>query len=127
VSDYVRTIAKARSASICREDHGILTVFIDFDYGGAGQGIPGFALDGWDEERKRRVGDSRSIEFIAALMEAFGVETFEDIPGRTVYVLHNKGESGLGGGYIVGIEPLPTERGERVIFADVWARDEVAA
>lgn len=124
MSDYERIIAKARSAYIGREDHGILTVFIDLDYGGSGQGIPLYGLDQWDEEQKRRVGDARSIEFIAALMSAFGVNRFDSIVGRTVYALHNPGDSY---GYIVGLEPLPTEKGERIIFADIWTRDEVAA
>lgn len=124
---YDRTIGKATRASICREDHGILTVDISFDYGSAGQGIPGFALDGWDKDEERRVGDKRSIEFIAAIMDAFGVDRWEDIKGRTVHVLHEKGKSGFGGGLIVGIEPLPTERGTRVIFADVFAEETATA
>lgn len=125
--EYDRTIAKCTSASIYREDHGILTVSIQFDFGGSGQGIPGYALDSWDKEEKRRVGDKRSIEFIAALMDAFGVNHFDKIKGRTVYALHEKGKSGWGGGLIVGIEPLPTEPGERLIFADIFEREEVTA
>lgn len=124
---YDRTIAKARKASICREDHGILTVYLDFDYGSSGQGIPGYALDSWDREQERRVGDKRSIEFIAAIMDAFGVDAWEDIQGRTIHVLHNEGQGGFGGGLIVGLEPLPTEKGKRVIFADVFAEETVAA
>ena len=120
--EYDRTIGKATRASICREDHGILTVDLQFDYGSSGQGIPGYALDGWNREEERREGDKRSIEFIAALMEAFGVDRFEDIKGRTVMVLHEEGKSGFGGGLIVGLEPLPTEKGKRVIFTDVFAK-----
>lgn len=119
--DYDRTIGKVRKASIRREGHGVLTVYIDFDFGGAGQGIPGYALDSWDDELKRRVGDKRSIEFVAALMGALGVEAWEDIQGRTVHVLHEKGKSGWGGGPIVGLEPLPTEKGTRVLFSEVFS------
>lgn len=125
--EYDRKIGKATYASIRREDHGILTVDIQFDYGGSAQGIPGYALDGWDREQERRVGDKRSIEFIAALMDAFGVDRFEDITGRTVMVLHEEGRGGFGGGLIVGLEPLPTEKGKRVIFADVFAEETAAA
>ena len=123
MDEYERTIAKAESAWIGYEDHGILTVHVGMQLGkGSHQGIPGYALDQWNEDEQRRVGGPQSIEFIAALMAAFGVDRFDKIVGRTVFVLHALGESGYGGGLIKGIEPLPTEKGERVIFADVWEK-----
>lgn len=127
MTEYDKTVAKATSASICREDHGILTVSITFDYGGAGQGIPLYALDGYDKESETRRGSAKSIEFIAALMDAFGVDAFEKIVGRTVYALHEKdekGQSGFGRGYIVGIDPLPTEPGKRLIFSEIMTGED---
>jgi len=116
---YEKTLAKVRAAWIGREDHGILTIGIDFDYGSSGQGLPGVALDAWDSDKKRRVGDARSIDYINAILDAFGVDRFDKIQGRTIYALRDPGWNGL----IRGLEPLPTEKGARIILSDIW-RDE---
>jgi hypothetical protein len=120
---YTRTIAKAGKPRISREDHGILTVFLDLDYGGSVQGIPLYALDFWDKDEERRAGHKASIEFIMALMDAFGVDDFSKIEGKSIFALHDApNEGGYGLGYIKGLEPLPTEKGRAFVFEDIFPK-----
>lgn len=122
---YSRTLAKAGKPRISREDHGILTVFLDLDYGGSAQGIPLYALDFWDREQEKRAGHKASIEFIMALMDAFGVNDFSKIEGRTIFALHEMPNGGgYDLGYVQGLAPLPTEKGKAFLFTDVFPRGE---
>jgi len=115
---FSRTIAKATSVSLFREDHGILTLSVGFDYGDKGaQGLGLVSLDVRDPVAERRVGVEWAIEYITSVMEAFGVDALEKIKGRTVYVLHREEDP-----YIAGLEPLPTERGTRVVFSEMFDR-----
>lgn len=122
-------IAKAKSTMLGVEDHGILTCFVHMDMGGSGQGAGGYSLDGnikhtifrgkYDAGEGAdwgRVGLSYGMEFVRRMILAFGVDNWEDIPGRTVFVLRDKG---AGFGTIKGIRPLPTEGGKEFIFEDL--------
>lgn len=115
---FSRTIAKATSVSLFREDHGILTLSVGFDYGDKGaQGLGLVSLDYRDSETNRHVGTEWAIEYITSVMEAFSVDALEKIKGRTVYVLHREDDR-----YIAGLEPLPTERGTRIVFGELFDR-----
>jgi hypothetical protein len=61
------------------------------------------------------------MEFVARLMRACGVSSWEKLVGRTIFVLQDlpEGASSLGTSSVVGIENLPTEPGERFVFADL--------
>jgi hypothetical protein len=120
-------IAKAESTMLGVEDHGILTCMIHMKVGGGGQGAGGYAFDGPvkgtsledkydDGTYSRRVGSAFGMEFIRRLLLAFGVDEWEQIPGRTVFVLRNKGDSW---GPIKGFRPLPTENGYEFVFSDL--------
>jgi hypothetical protein len=115
-----REIAKVRTAVLGWEDHGILAVAVDFDFGGSGQGIGGYALDEpvHDEHGKfvKRVGTAYGMEFVARVMRACGVDEWSKVVGRTVFAIRD----GDGwGAKIVGIAPLPTEPGEPFLFDDL--------
>lgn len=77
-------IAKIKRARLGYEDHGILTCYLDLDYGGAGQSAGGFALDEFDPETKRRVGTAFGAEFIIRLLRAVGVKEWSQLEGRTI-------------------------------------------
>jgi hypothetical protein len=118
-------IAKAKKAWLGVEDHGILSVNVDFDYGGSMQGTGHYSLDTHIKHtslgskypvQDKRVGTQWGMEFIRRLLLAMGVDWWSDIPGRTVYVLRD--EDGFGG-MIRGIRPLPTEPGVEFIFDDL--------
>jgi hypothetical protein len=112
-------IAKIRRADIGVEDHGILTVFLDFDYGGSGQGLPGYALDepvrDENDQSLGRFGTAYGMEFVKRVMAAAGVDRWSEVEGRTVLVLREEGYHGQ----IVGFKPLPTERGKEFIVAEM--------
>ena len=108
MSDFEQKIAKVRRAYIGFEDHGFLTVTLDFDYGGAGQGLGSRAF-GLDSEKpadrdKWRDGHAMGMDCIRRLLLACGVESWDRIVGRTVLVTANWTE-------ITRIDPLPTETG----------------
>ena len=113
----VRQIAKAERLFLGYEDHGILTCYVMFDGGGWGQASPGYGFDEYDEETKKRVViSSFGLAFIARLLQAFGVDEWNKIKGRTIFVLRHATDPF---GPIVGLHPLPTEKGERFVFNEL--------
>lgn len=113
-------IAKIRRARICWEGHGILTCMVDLDYGSSAQGCGGYSLDEPQHDDEGhftgRVGTAYGMEWIARLMRAAGVDSFEKVEGRTVLVVRD------GDGYnarVIGLKPLPMEPGEAFIFNDL--------
>lgn len=113
----VEKVAKIKTTMLGYEDHGILTVWLDLDYGDSGQGAGGYGLDEYDKERKERVGHKAAGEFIAGVLRACGVQSWEKVAGRTVYALC---DTDGWGGKVVGLRPLPTEPGKEFLFADAF-------
>lgn len=99
---FTREIAKIERTHLGFEDHGILTGILRVNYGGAAQGIGGYTIT-------NVAGD-----YIARTLKACGVQTWEELRGRTIYILTDPNRR------IVGIENLPTEPGEQFLFSDVF-------
>jgi hypothetical protein len=99
-----RALAKIERTFLGFEDHGILTGFVHVTYGGSAQGVGGYDL---------RTG-SAAAEFVTRMLKACGVFSWEQLAGRTIYVLTDET------GRVVGVENLPTERGERFLFTDIY-------
>lgn len=55
------------------------------------------------------------MQFVKHLLEAAGAESWEQLVGKTVFVIRQGGEWGRA----IGIENLPTERGRRFIFEEL--------
>lgn len=104
-TEYTREIAKIERTHLGLEDHGILTGMLHVTYGGSAQGVGGYDL---------RTGSAAAV-FIERTLRACGVRTWEALKGRTIYVLTDESRR------VVGIENLPTEPGERFLFADIYA------
>jgi hypothetical protein len=116
---YHREIGKVTDTELGWESHGILTVYLRMDYGHSGQSIGGYCLDKpihEDGAFKGRIGSAYGMEFVRRLIKACGVEKWEDVKGRTVFVLR---ESDRLNAKVLGVENLPTERGERFLFSDL--------
>lgn len=96
-------LAKVERAELVIEDHGFLTVELILDYGGSAQGVPGYILTG-----------PKGGKFLMALLNAFAVSLFSDIKGRHIMAI-------IENGMVVGLEPLPMEKGRKVIFDDVFS------
>lgn len=120
-----KDVAKITNTMLGYEDHGILSCMLTVDYGGAGQGVGGYSLDtpikGRDDKFLRREGTAFGMEFVARVIEACGVKSWEQIKGRTIYVLQDLPEDAptWGTSKVIGIENLPTEPGRQFIFQDL--------
>lgn len=112
-----REIAKIRSASLGFEDHGVLTTMIQLDYGCLSQTIGTYCLSSVDEPDKPAVAIPRAMDFIIRVLRACGVDRWEQLPGRTIFTLWSGDHMPLNT-MPVGIENLPTEKGERFLFAE---------
>lgn len=117
---YVRAIGKIRETFLGFQDHGILTAWLTIEDGLYTQGTP--AMMGFEEPKpgmdykdpKNRQGSAFGMEFVRRIIKAVGVEKWEDLMGRTIVILRDTSDRN-----IMGIENLPTERGERVMFGEV--------
>jgi hypothetical protein len=114
---YIEEIAKIERTTLGYEDHGIFTCMLHLNFGGGGQGAGGYSLDGSVERDGERVrcGTAFGMEWVIRAMRAAGVREWSEVTGRTVLVLREPEDRRL----IAGIKPLPTERGEPFIFADL--------
>jgi hypothetical protein len=111
-----KKIAKITSTSLGMEDHGILTAYLELDYGGTGQSTGGYGFDNPDKGSLRgRRGTAFGMEFVARIMWACGVSEWEKLKGRTILALFEDNNFWR----VIGIENLPTEPGGQFVFADL--------
>lgn len=109
---HFEKIARIDKTFLGFEDHGIFTATLSLDYGGSGQGTPGYALA------------AHAHDFIVGILRATGVDSWEKVQGRTVLALL---DSDSWDANVVGLRPLPTEHGDTFVFADVWPAKKVAS
>jgi hypothetical protein len=69
-----------RKATITNEDHGILSAWLDMDYGGAGQSFGGYVL--YNPNFRKDVAGF----FIWRVLEVADVTEWGKLPGRTIRV-----------------------------------------
>lgn len=86
--DMTERNAKIRSTTLGYEDHGILTCWLNLDYGNSGQSFGGYALDSPDKDKTdhSRKSDARAMDFLAAILKTVGVDTWEKLPGQYIRV-----------------------------------------
>lgn len=70
--------AVIRSTFLGREDHGIMTCFIDLDYGGSSQGFGGYALE--------------RATFLTKVLDTLEVTSWEKLPGTRLRVRQDAGK-----------------------------------
>jgi hypothetical protein len=66
--------ARIESVYLGLESHGILTCYLNLDYGGLAQSFGGFELKHPDY----------GMEFIHRILRVVGVESWEQLPGKTI-------------------------------------------
>ena len=112
-----KALATISSANLDILDRDMLTFWIQVDYeSGTSQNVGGFALDEWDEKKKRRVGTAYGCEMIIQLLKLFKVNSLEKFKNRTVFIL------GDGEGFSFkprGIQMLRSDGGKQLIFTDI--------
>ena len=114
-----RELAKIKATSLGYEDHGIFTAYLTVDYAVGTQGVGGYALDRYDKPNDRRIGTAYGHEWIIRVLRACGVDRWEKLVGRTIWVLQDESKPAGFGNKVIGIENLETEPGERFLFADL--------
>ncbi len=79
--------AVIKSARITNDDHGLLSAWLDLDYGGSGQGFGGYSLYLPKSYRHHAPGGPNYAgHFIWRVMEIAGVSEWSDLPGMTIRV-----------------------------------------
>lgn len=73
------------STMLGREDHDILTFFINIRFnGGSHCSVGGYCLDEYDPANETRVYSAKSMEIISKILEVVGVNTWEELPGKYI-------------------------------------------
>lgn len=88
MSEIVTRNAVIKSARITTDDHGLLTAWLDLDYGGMGQGFGGYALylPKSFSHHKAALAHNFAGHFIWRVMEIAGVENWDSVAGKTIRV-----------------------------------------
>ena len=86
--------AKIKSVSIFYGDHGILTSFVDLDYGGSGQGLGGYDL-GANFDTKPEKATVHLGAWVGGILRTLEVDRWEKLPGVAcrIKASHNKVEA----------------------------------
>ena len=74
--------ATIESVSISSEDHGVLSAWVQLDYGGSGQGFGGYTLYCPNKLSIKGVAG----HFIFRVMEVAGVANWDEVAGKTLRV-----------------------------------------
>lgn len=89
--------------AVIRKDEGSLQFCLDFDFGGTGQMLI-HTLDSYDKKEEERVGTAFGCECIMRILEAVGVESWDELKGKEMWVIRNKEEHGTMDEMILGME-----------------------
>ena len=85
-----RELGKITETHLGREDHGIMTFYVYFDFGGTSQGFGGYVLDTYNKKTEKREGTAFGCEVINRILEAVGVRRWEDLVGNEMWVIRNR-------------------------------------
>jgi len=129
---YYGKVAKIESTYLGREDHGILTAYLNVKGDDWGIGVGGYGLDTpIRDENDKFVGrqpTAYGLDHIVQMYRTVGVESWEKLPGREVLVLFDTPH--VWGSTAKGIAHISDEK-RVLILADhaaEWkARDDEAA
>ncbi len=78
--------AVIKSAMITNEDHGLLSIWLDLDYGGTGQGFGGYALYLPNCFKHSKNQPNFAGHFIWRVMEIAEVGEWNKLTGKTIRV-----------------------------------------
>lgn len=109
-------LAVIRSTKLGYEDHGMLTCYIELDFGDTSrQAFGGWSMDAWDPDSGTRKGIAVGVDMLIGILRVVGVDTWEQLVGKTVWALKPKNSSGSA--TIEGIaSSVPHTGKRRVLF-----------
>lgn len=128
--EYSAQVMTIKRTTLGLEDHGVWTAYLHCEGDGSGIGVGGYVLDSRPAEStwgdgKRRHGTAFGMDHIMALTQTVGVDDWEQLPGRKVYVLFELTGNGRAisnwGSSAVGIANIDT--GKALILkahAEMW-------
>lgn len=114
MSKYLEELGKVSEVFLGYEDHGILTMLLDIDFGGSGQGFGGMILSTHDEKSDKNRGTVAGTDLICRMLDLFHVRDLQKIKGRYVIALREKPM-----GNIVGLR-MPKVDGDREFIVADW-------
>lgn len=85
MADMESKNAVIKSARIDTGDRGLLTAWLDLDYGGSGQGFGGYALY-LPKSFSHHAMLSHAGHFLFRVMEIAGVDRWDQLAGKTIRV-----------------------------------------
>jgi hypothetical protein len=92
-----RELGIIRRTMLGFEDHGLLSFWLELDFGGTGQGFGGYCL-----------GGTFTDACVRRILKAVGVEKWEDLVGKQVWVIRRSGgEAAWGSGDPIDIIEAP--------------------
>lgn len=119
--EYDLHLARIEGTSLGTEDHGVFTASLHLLYGsgGSGQSAGGYVLDSREVEgdysNYTRRGTGYGHDFIMQMINTVGVDTWEDVKGKTIYVLKAIDDDW---GRILGIANLYDPEQKNLVFED---------
>lgn len=102
-------------------DGRCFSLWVSLEWKGGGQGFGGFTLDAWNEAANRRTGGAWGMEFIAQLLEAVGVESWDELIGKHVRIDHEPTKI-LGIGHIIDEKWFYPEKDLKFLLPDKGAQ-----
>src|SRR3954464_16039866 len=78
--------AVIKTARITNDDHGLLTAWLDLDYGGSGQGFGGYLLYLPSDWKNHKQQANYAGHFIYRVLQIAEVDDWAKLKGRTVRV-----------------------------------------
>lgn len=109
-----KRLAKIKRTWLGFEDHGIFGFCVTLDYGHSEQAFGFYGLGHTDRETQEWIPKEDGMKAIRGIIEACGVEKWEDLAGRTVFAIIENGDQ------VRGLEPLPTEPGTAFDVRALW-------
>lgn len=76
--------AQIKSTFLGREDHGILTFYLECDSDGLCRNVGGYFLEFKDKETRESIYDPRMMGVIAKILDVVGVKSWEELKGKYI-------------------------------------------
>lgn len=84
---YMAQLNTITKTTLGYEDHGVFTAYLSCQGDGTGIGVGGYVLDQFDPIAKERIGTEFGMSWIMEVMSTVGVDTWESLVGKKVFVL----------------------------------------
>lgn len=116
MNEREKELGRIEYVKLGREDHGVMTMTLGFDFGCSFQAFGGYFLDDYDNTLKKRVGSAAGMDFVIRVLDTFNVDDINDIKGKYAFAIRDNGEQ-----KIIGFETPKTDGGKKFLITD-WQK-----